>query len=287
MYASVPDSLRKLAKKIGADVIGGDTEDIINAITVKLGGTPVRRKGISRAIDSITEVVDLDVMHNLTTLSVTPSTTAQDIEPESPVDGYSSVSIAAVTAAIDENIIAGNIKKDVQILGVTGSYEGAYNATLAVDGTTFTYNDAALTSISIPNGITSIGEYAFLECTSLTGITIPNSVTSIGGGAFNGCTGLTNIVIPNGITTIDGETFSGCTSLTDITIPNNVTSIGGYAFNGCTGLTNIVIPNSVTTIDDTTFDGCINLTTITVHKAEGSIADAPWGATNATVVWDG
>jgi hypothetical protein len=124
MYASVPDSLRKLAKKIGADAVGGDTEDIINAITVKLGGTPVRRKGISRAIDALTEVVDLDIMHNLTTLSVTPSTTAQSIEPEDPVDGYSSVSVAAVTAAIDENIIEGNIKSGVTILGVTGTYTG-------------------------------------------------------------------------------------------------------------------------------------------------------------------
>lgn len=124
MYASVPDSLRKLAKKIGADVVGGDTEDIINAITVKLGGTPVRRKGISRAIDALTEVVDLDIMHNLTTLSVTPSTTAQTIEPEDPVDGYSSVSVAAVTAAIDENIVEGNIKSGVTILGVTGTYTG-------------------------------------------------------------------------------------------------------------------------------------------------------------------
>ena len=63
-------------------------------------------------------------MHNLTTLSVTPSTTAQSIEPEDPVDGYSSVSVSAVTAAIDENIVEGNIKSGVTILGVTGTYTG-------------------------------------------------------------------------------------------------------------------------------------------------------------------
>lgn len=132
MYASIPDALRALARKIGADANGRNEEEILNNIVVKLGGTPVTNHGVAGSIDAMTKVVDLDIMHNLTTLSVTPTTSAQSITPESPVDGYSSVSVSAVTSAIDQNIVAGNIKKDVEILGVTGSYEGSGAETFAV-----------------------------------------------------------------------------------------------------------------------------------------------------------
>ena len=121
-----------------------------------------------------------------------------------------------------------------------------------------------LTSITIPNSVTSIGDGAFDDCTGLTSITIPNSITSIGDGAFDGCTGLTSITIPNSITSIEGRTFRGCTGLTSITIPNSVKSIGEYAFYDCTGLTSVTIPNSVTSIGGSAFSGCTGLTSITV-----------------------
>lgn len=124
MYASIPDALRALARKIGADANGRNEEEILNNIVVKLGGTPIRNHGVAGALAALTSVVDIDVMHNLGTLEVTPSTTAQSITPESPVDGYSSVSVTAVTATIDENIVAENIKSGVTILGVTGTYTG-------------------------------------------------------------------------------------------------------------------------------------------------------------------
>lgn len=124
MYASIPDALRALARKIGADANGRNEEEILNNIVVKLGGTPVTNHGVAGALAALTSVVDIDVMHNLGTLEVTPSTTAQSITPESPVDGYSSVSVTAVTATIDENIVAENIKSGVTILGVTGTYTG-------------------------------------------------------------------------------------------------------------------------------------------------------------------
>lgn len=124
MYASIPDALRALATKLGANPNGRNEEEIINNIVVKLGGTPVRNHGVAGAIGAMTKVVDLDSMHNMTTLSVTPTTSAQSISPESPVDGYSSVTVTAVTAAIDENIVAGNIKSGVTILGVEGTYTG-------------------------------------------------------------------------------------------------------------------------------------------------------------------
>lgn len=74
---------------------------------------------------------------------------------------------------------------------------------------------------------------AFYHCSSLTSITIPNSVTSIRSSAFEGCSGLTNVTIPNSVISIGGSAFGWCSGLTSITIPNSVTSIGDYAFYGC------------------------------------------------------
>ena len=129
------------------------------------------------------------------------------------------------------------------------------------------------TSYTIPNSVTSIGNYAFCGCSGLTSITIPNSVTSIGNYAFWGCSGLTSITIPDSVTSIGSWAFENCTGLTSITIPNSVTSIGSYAFYGCTGLTSITIPNSVTSIGDHAFDGCTGLRSITISNSVTSIED--------------
>ena len=167
-----------------------------------------------------------------------------------------------------------------------------------------------LTSITIPNSVTSIGSGAFNDCTNLTSITIPNSVTSIGSGAFNDCTSLTSITIPFVGTTKDGTTnthfgyifgassdsynkdyvpaslttviitggssigsgaFSYCKSLTTITISDSVTSIGTYAFYGCSSLTSITIPDSVTSIGSCVFSDCSSLTSITIPDSVTSI----------------
>ena len=114
-----------------------------------------------------------------------------------------------------------------------------------------------LTSINIPNSVTTIGEHAFSGCDSLTSINIPNSVTMIGKGAFSGCDYLTSINIPDDVTTIGEGAFGGCHSLTNINIPNSVTTIGTGAFFYCLSLTSINIPNSVTTIGKGAFYGCI------------------------------
>ena len=120
-----------------------------------------------------------------------------------------------------------------------------------------------LTSITIPDGVTSIGDHAFVRCESLTSITIPDGVTSIGDHAFIFCTSLTSVTIPDGVTSIGDSTFYGCQNLTSVTIPSSVTSIGNLAFDGCSALTEITIPDSVTSIGNQAFDFCRNLTSIT------------------------
>ena len=103
----------------------------------------------------------------------------------------------------------------------------------------------SLTSINIPDSVTSIGDRAFIRCESLTNINIPDSVTSIGNSAFYGCVSLTCINIPDSVTSIGDWAFNQCESLTSINIPNCVTSIGNEAFYECKSLTSIIIPNSV------------------------------------------
>ena len=132
------------------------------------------------------------------------------------------------------------------------------------------YNKAIKT-VKIQNGVTSIGDYAFDNCTSLTSIEIPSSVTSIGDGAFAYCTSLTSIEIPSGVTSIGSSVFEDCTSLTSIEIPSGVTSIGDYAFKNCTSLASIEIPSSVTSIGNEAFAYCTNLTSIEIPGGVTSI----------------
>ena len=111
---------------------------------------------------------------------------------------------------------------------------------------------------------------AFHGCSGLTSVTIPDSVTSIGSSAFDGCSGLTSITIPNSVTSIGRDAFYYCTSLTSVTILNGVTSIGNRAFAYCTGLTSVTIPDSVTNIGEGVFGGCRSLESITIPFVGGS-----------------
>ena len=134
-------------------------------------------------------------------------------------------------------------------------------------------NCSNLTSITIPNSVTSIGDWAFYDCDNLASITIPDSVTSIGGEAFRSCDSLTSVTIGNGVTSIGKSVFEYCSRLTSITIPDSVTSIGRYAFSGCSSLTSVTIPNSVTSIGKSAFEYCSSLTSITIPDSVTSIGD--------------
>ena len=125
-------------------------------------------------------------------------------------------------------------------------------------------NYTEITDLVIPNNVTSIGRYAFINCSNLTSVSIPNSVTSIGTCAFENCTGLTSIDIPSSVTSISEGAFSGCSGLTSVAIPNSVTTIGNWAFYECSSLASVTIPNSVTHIEGYTFEGCSNLTSVKV-----------------------
>ena len=151
----------------------------------------------------------------------------------------------------------------------TVNYNNKSYSVTSIGNSAFFYF-SGLTSITIPEGVTSIGDGAF-EYSGLTSITIPESVTSIGNDAFGWCSGLTSVTIPDGVTSIGSGTFSGCSSLTSITIPERATSIGDNAFQNCSGLTSITIPESVTLIGDWAFSDCSGLTSINIPEGVTSI----------------
>ena len=121
-----------------------------------------------------------------------------------------------------------------------------------------------VTSIVIEEGVTSIGNNAFYDCTSLTSVTIPGNVESIGESAFYYCDNLTDVTLQDGVKSIGDAAFIWCNNLTNIVLPNSVTSIGYYAFKDCTSLTSITIPDSVTSIGNDAFYNCSSLKTISL-----------------------
>ncbi len=155
------------------------------------------------------------------------------------------------------------------------TYQGTTYSVTSIGDSAF-LGCSTLTSITIPNSVTNIGEWAFGYCSGLTSIIIPNSLTSIGKDAFRSCSSLVSIVVENGnpvydsrnncnaiIETATNSLIAGCSSTI---IPNSVTGIGESAFFGCSNLTTITIPNSVTSLGDGPFSGCINLTSIIVEN---------------------
>lgn len=119
-----------------------------------------------------------------------------------------------------------------------------------------------ITSVSLPDGLTTIGSAAFSMCYNLVSVTIPESVTIIGNKAFYACTGLTSVIFPDELTAIGEKAFYSCNSLVSIEIPNGITTICEETFSSCSSLSSVVIPNTTTSIENNAFSYCKSLTSV-------------------------
>ena len=189
---------------------------------------------------------------------------------------------------------------------ITWTLDDSGNLTLSGSGEMWNYGivtspfkDYGIKTVTIGDGITSIGDYAFYSCRGLTELTLPNSVTSIGNpnsvtsignSAFGGCSGLEKITVDGGNKRYDSR--DNCNSIIETgtntlivgcknsVIPNSVTSIGDGAFRGCSGLTELILPNSVTSIGWYAFQGCTGLTELTLPNSVTSIGGCAFEGCN-------
>ena len=167
-----------------------------------------------------------------------------------------------VTSRVPSPLNGGNYSVTTANIPSSVTYDGNTYSVTSIGSYAF-YNCSGLTSVTIPSSVTNIGEGAFYRCSGLTSVDIPNSVTTIDQYAFWQCSGLTSVTIGNSVTSIGYAAFYNCSGLTrELVIPNSVSSIGDYAFSGCSGLTLVTIPNSVTSIGKGAFYGCSGLTSI-------------------------
>ena len=164
---------------------------------------------------------------------------------------------------------------------LTWSIDVEGNLTITGTGamTDYSYSEVrwggwTISTVSLPAGLTSIGDNAFYGCTSLVSVTIPDSVEIIGTAAFRDCTSLASVTIGDSVTSIGDYAFRDCTSLASVTIGDSVTSIGEYAFFGCNWLASVTIPDSVTSIGDFAFRGCSSLASVTIGDSVTSIGSS-------------
>ncbi|MDE6418497.1 MAG: leucine-rich repeat domain-containing protein [Duncaniella sp.] len=166
-----------------------------------------------------------------------------------------------------------------------GNANPLYNVypTLTSKWGTVYVNGEAVTTLTIPEGVTSIGR-AFYGFKALTSVTLPSTLKVMGDQVFANCTGLTEVVIPEGVTKM-GSVFFGCTGLTSVTLPSTLTELNGNTFYGCTALASIELPESLTTMGSSVFSGCKALTSIELPAAIESIGVmAYYGCTAITEI---
>ena len=144
-------------------------------------------------------------------------------------------------------------------------------------------NCVGLSAVSLPEGLTAVGAYAFHGCSGLESVSLPSSVTSLGASAFYDCTSLNSVVIPSSVSSIGDYAFSGCRSLGSIVVEEGVPSLGKCCFQSCRGLMNVSLPSSLKSIPEKCFSLCSSLSSIDIPQGVGEIGSQAFEGDSALV----
>ena len=206
------------------------------------------------------------------------------IEPSEPSEPIEQPDIVA-SGICGEKLTWTLNENDVLVISGSGEMNDYNNSSKRAP-----WFDKAVKIVIIENGVTSIGNWAFGDCSSLANITVPSSVMSIGQWAFNGCSNLKDIVIPPGVTSIEAWTFNACYNMSSIVIPSNVTSVAILSFANCSNLKNIYFCGDAPSIGTTAFwDVCATAyypvendtwTNAVMKDYYGNLTWVPWTPTN-------
>ena len=196
--------------------------------------------------------------------------------PNTPPNGYSNLfNITEINYIANDSYTASNNKKVYPLINSLKEINGIIYVPVEQSESIYDIIDyiGNVTSINISEGlnVANIASYAFYGCRGLTSVTIPESVTLIGNSAFYGCRGLTSVTIPESVTLIGNSAFYNCSGLTSVTIGNSVTSIGDNAFSGCIGLTSVTIPNNILSVGNSAFTNS-GVKELTIEDGEETIS---------------
>ena len=267
----------------------GEANPLINGADLYLNDVIVTDLVIPNSIVSIRNYSFLGCT-SLTSLTIPNSVTSIGSNSFGSCVNLNSVSVGNGVTSINYNAFNGcNNLASVYITELTAwcNIDFAYFTSNPLSyGADLYLNNNLVTNLTVPNGITSIKDYAFYGCTSLISVDLPTSVESIGNSAFEYCGSLISIDIPESVQSIGNSAFYRCVSLISVTIPNGVTSIGNYTFSNCFSLTSVELPDSVTSINDFAFYLCSNLTSITIPENVESIGESAFqNCTDLTFIY--
>ncbi|MBR6020827.1 MAG: leucine-rich repeat domain-containing protein [Kiritimatiellae bacterium] len=183
--------------------------------------------------------------------------------------------LAAIVTDADGSMASRTLVLGIAGDGLAWDEQGKWTYTVA-DGVATVTSGPTNGAIVVPAALAgtpvgAIGASAFSRCTSLTSITLPDSVTTIGLSAFNGCTALTNATLGSGLTSLGNYAFNECSRLPSVTVPDGVTTIPQYAFASCSALTNAIFGPNVTRIDHFAFQYCRALSSVSLPASLGRI----------------
>ncbi|MGI6781729.1 MAG: leucine-rich repeat domain-containing protein [Acholeplasmataceae bacterium] len=190
----------------------------------------------------------------------------------------------------DNNTVYEAPNKKAIIEKETHTLVAGLNNTVIPEGVTsignFAFYDCGeLTEIIIPEGVTSIGDYAFRYCMKLETVSLPSTLVRVGEYAFADCYKIVTLTLPNNLKYIGSSAFNRCRALSSITIPDSVTYLGYGAFGDCSAAENLVIGSGVVVISVNAFDGCEALTSITIPDTVKMIdGNAFYGCKAATSI---